>query len=102
MKSNLKKEGDPFLHGDQSPNPWDLPRSGQHDVQAGGAAAQPCQPLSRRSGRFPALPYPPLRQGQSTLPAPTIQSHLKKSLQERRWHAITTLVLGQIRWPVLG
>ena len=26
----------------------------------------PCQPLSRRSGRFPALPYPPLRQNQLT------------------------------------
>jgi len=34
MKSNFKRKENLFLHGGQSPNPWDLPPSGQHDVQA--------------------------------------------------------------------
>jgi hypothetical protein len=78
MKSNFKRKENLFLHGDQSPNPWDLPPSGQHDVQAGGVAARPCQPLSRRSGRFPALPYPPLRQRQFYTPSCRKQGLISK------------------------
>ena len=30
-------------------------------AQGGSPPPEPFRPLSRRSGRFPALPYPPLR-----------------------------------------
>jgi hypothetical protein len=42
---------------------WDLLLSRQNGCRAGRlrAAPPPFRPLSRRSGRFPALPYPPLR-----------------------------------------
>lgn len=65
-------------------------------------AARPCQPLSRRSGRFPALPYPPLRQRQFTLPAAESQISSQKSLPQHPLARYNYLVLGQFRWPVLG
>jgi hypothetical protein len=40
-------------------------------LQASGVAARLCQHLSRRSGRIPAEPYPPLRPDQYTERHPT-------------------------------
>lgn len=53
-------------------------------VFGGRSCRPPCQPLSRRSGRFPALPYPPLRQNQLTLRAAENKSSLKILLPERQ------------------
>jgi len=36
-------------------------RAGMAAERGGFAPRAPIRPLSRRSGRFPALPYPPLR-----------------------------------------
>jgi len=49
--------------GTLSPNPWDLPRFPPEWLFYFGAAgaAPPFRPLGRRSGRIPALPYPPPR-----------------------------------------
>jgi hypothetical protein len=47
--------------GTLSPNPWDLSLTRQNVLRGGGLPPLSFRPLSRRSGRFPALPYPPLR-----------------------------------------
>ena len=49
--------------GTLSPNPWDLPLSRQNGGFRLGrpVTAPPFRPLGRRSGRIPALPYPPPR-----------------------------------------
>jgi hypothetical protein len=52
-----------FEHGDQSPNPWNLPLSRWLGWR-GRQAAPPIQHRQRRSGSIPGEPYPPLRHGQ--------------------------------------
>jgi hypothetical protein len=51
-----------LLMGTPSPNPWDLSLSCQNGFSFGAAHAAPPFPAAgRRSGRIPALPYPPPR-----------------------------------------
>jgi hypothetical protein len=51
--------------GTPSPCPWDLSLSGKHRVALTGRRTAPsCPHLKRRSGRVPALPYPPFRLAQ--------------------------------------
>jgi hypothetical protein len=65
-KPNRKKAS--YL-GTLSPNPWDLPPSRQNGCSVWGGWRGPAtlacvtafRPLGRRSGRIPALPYPPPR-----------------------------------------
>jgi len=47
-----------FQHGDQSPNPWDLPHFRQN-AQQGRQAAPPFRHRARRSGSIPGVPCPP-------------------------------------------
>lgn len=49
--------------GTPSPNPSNLSLSRQNgwDLFGAACAAPPFRPLGRRSGRIPALPYPPPR-----------------------------------------
>ncbi len=46
--------------GTPSPCPWDLTLSGKHHARA-ALPPRTCLRLGRRSGRIPALPYPPPR-----------------------------------------
>ena len=52
-----------FEHGDQSPNPWDLPHSRQN-AKRGRQAAPPFRHRERRSGSIPGVPCPPSRHDQ--------------------------------------
>jgi hypothetical protein len=59
--------------------PWDLAQLRQNGCLTGRLTPpRPFRPLSRRSGRIPALPYPPLRcfQRGSTATPPTMLLHL--------------------------
>ena len=47
--------------GTLSPTPWDLALSRQNVAGRAACAAPSFRPLGRRSGRIPALPYPPPR-----------------------------------------
>jgi hypothetical protein len=57
----MKGKGALLDSGTPSPNPWDFPLSRQNVPRGGALPPLSFRPLSRRSGRFPALPYPPLR-----------------------------------------
>ena len=71
MNTAAKKEGGIAYFGDSVqdsvPTPRDLSLSRRNELHllwGGGYRYAPplsFRPLSRRSGRFPALPYPPLR-----------------------------------------
>jgi len=64
----------------------------------GGFAPPAIPALDRRSGRVPALPYPPSRPRQYTPPSGSIVKNVCRNVH--RW-VINTLVLVQFRWPVL-
>jgi hypothetical protein len=53
----------PEILGDSVPKPLGFTAfsAGMADVLGAAGAAPPFRPLSRRSGRIPALPYPPPR-----------------------------------------
>src|ERR1700676_4953496 len=52
----------------------------------------------RRSGRIPALPYPPSRSGQYNALRNGLQRNVCRNGHRR---VINTLILVQLRWPVL-
>ena len=62
------------------------------------APPQPFRPLSRRSGRIPALPYPPPRSRQYKSAVVFLQ---KMFARDNLSQGINTLVLVPLRWPVL-
>ena len=76
----------------------DLSLSRQNGHGTGGSRRPPIPALDRRSGRIPALPYPPSRSRQYK---PGGIKSRKNRLQQTPLHGINTLVLGPLRWPVL-
>jgi hypothetical protein len=87
-----------FHLGTLSPNPWDLSLLRQNAARRAACAAPPFRLLSRRSGRIPALPYPPPRLGQYKSVA---HSRRKNVCPNNLPQGINTLVLVPLRWPVL-
>src|ERR1700731_2063719 len=87
-----------FYLGTLSPNPWDLSLLRQNVAQRAACAAQSFRPLSRRSGRIPALPYPPHRLGQYK----SVTVRCRKNICPNDLpQGINTLVLVPLRWPLL-
>ena len=68
-----------FYLGTLSPNPWDFSLSRRMAAFRGADADPPFRPLGRRSGRIPALPYPPPSLGHASR-AEKIQ--IKKNLPD--------------------
>src|SRR3984885_6898011 len=76
----------------------DLSLSARMAAEWGGLRRPTIPDLNRRSGRVPALPYPPSRLGQYK---PSSGWFAKNACRNRHRRVINTLVLVQFRWPVL-
>src|SRR3984885_14572776 len=76
----------------------DLSLSARMAAEWGGLRRPTLPDPNRRSGRVPALPYPPSRLGQYK---PSSGWFAKNACRNRHRRVINTLVLVQFRWPVL-
>jgi len=66
-----------------------------------GGAAPSFRPLGRRSGRFPAVPYPPPRCCQYNPEPPPGEVGRKKACGNRLWRRIKHVFWVGCLWPVL-
>jgi hypothetical protein len=96
-KASHPSEVHHFKLGDSVPKPLGFIALRQNGRGAGRhTPPSPFRPLSRRSGRIPALPYPPPRRAQYKLTRPIRKNQLQKSLRARYKYLVLDL-----RWPVL-
>ena len=85
--------------GTPSPTPWDFSLSRQNESQ-GGSRRHSFRPLGRRSGRIPALPYPPPRYRQYKSEAESKGGLNKKLLQGAHPVKYKEISSESAAWPV--